>query len=118
MGPIDFPFHSTSMPPALPTFMVATSEPNSVLVWLGSRTPEKMRLPSQVMESQVFSVAERFTTTRLTPSGPVVVVTLMAGVFAAAADPVDAFTGTSPAGPLALETAWSAECCGVLFHHA
>ena len=60
MGPIGLPFQRTSTAPAFPTLSIATSSPVSVLVWLGCRIPEKIGLPSLVMESQVLSVAERF----------------------------------------------------------
>src|SRR5439155_735830 len=74
MGPIGLPFQRTSTAPAFPTLSIATSSPVSVLVWLGCRIPEKIGLPSLVMESQVLSVAERFSSTRFTPSVPAIVV--------------------------------------------
>src|ERR1051325_9186775 len=85
MGPIGLPFQRTSTAPAFPTLSIATSSPVSVLVWLGCRIPEKIGLPSLVMESQVLSVAERFSSTRFTPSVPGVVVTAMVAAAAAGA---------------------------------
>src|SRR5690242_16402732 len=79
MGPISLPFHWTFRPPALPTVMRAISSPETVFVWSGSNTPLKICLPPLLIESHVASLAERFSSRRLTPSAPVVVVTFTTG---------------------------------------
>ena len=50
-GAITLPFQRTSMPPALPTFMVARSRPVSVFDSLGCKMPEKISLPSLLIDS-------------------------------------------------------------------
>jgi hypothetical protein len=56
-GPTGFPFHWISMPPALPTFIRAASNPERVFVSPGWRMPEKISFPPLLIESHTRSVA-------------------------------------------------------------